>query len=324
MLLSFSMLKSGSKVVVAGLAERAWGRVTWAQLRSLGIPEGTVSLWRDDGYLHRRLPGVYAVGHVSASIEALLAEALLYAGPGAMLSHVTAAWWLGLLDERPQVIHVSTPRQCGSIRWIRVHRRRGFHRDWERGLPVTPLPQLFLDLAATTSLTTVRRALAAADYKRILNPVAVEQHAGPGRTGSKRLRQALKSHQPSLARTKSELERMFLAICEQQGWPMPDVNESIAGWEVDVLWRKERIAIELDGHGNHHTPAQRRRDRRKDLALRKAGYTPVRYSEEQLEQQSELIEDVARLRRPSVPSRKFGGTERRHRRMDRKDAGPKA
>ena len=68
---------------------------------------------------------------------------------------------------------------------------------------------------------------------------------------------------------------------------MPDVNESIAGWEVDVLWRNKRIAIELDGHGNHHTPAQRRRDRRKDLALRKAGYTPVRYSEEQLEQQSE-------------------------------------
>ena len=299
MLLSFSMLKSGSKVVVAGLAERAWGRVTWAQLRGLGIPEGTVSLWRDDGDLHRRLPGVYAVGHVSTSIEGLLAEALLYAGPGAMLSHVTAGWWLGLLDERPQVIHVSTPRQCGSIRWIRVHRRRECHREWARGFPVTTLPQLFLDLAATASLATVRRALANADYKGSLDLGAIEQRIGPGRAGSKLLRHALERHQPELARTKSRLERMFLAICEQQGWPTPEVNEYVAGWQVDALWRDQRIAVELDGHGNHHTPAQLRRDRRKELALRKAGFTPVRYSEEQLEERRELIADLARLWRPS-------------------------
>jgi hypothetical protein len=296
MLRSFSMLKPGSKVRVAGLAEKAWGRVTWAQLRSVGVPEGTVSLWENDGYLHRRLPGVYAVGHVSTSIEALLAEALLYAGPGAMLSHATAAWWLGLLDERPQLIHVSTPRQYRSIRWIQVHRRRACERKWERGFPVTTLPQLLLDLAATTSLTTVRRALAAADYKGILDLKAVEAIIGPGRSGSNRLRHALKRHQPALARTKSRLERMFLAICEQQGWPTPDVNEYVAGWQVDALWRDERIAVELDGHGNHHTPAQLRRDRRKELALRKAGLTPIRYSEEQLNQQTDVIADVRRLR----------------------------
>jgi very-short-patch-repair endonuclease len=42
------------------------------------------------------------------------------------------------------------------------------------------------------------------------------------------------------------------------------------------------MAVELDGYGNHHTPAQLRRDRRKEMALRQAGLTPIRYSEDQL------------------------------------------
>ena len=255
-----------------------------------------MSRWTVAGYLHRRLPGVYAVGHVSTSIEALLAEALLYAGPGAMLSHTTAAWWLELLDEQPRVIHISTPRQCRSVDRIRVHGRRGCERVWKRDLPVTTLPQVFLDLAASASLTTVRRALASADYRGILELEAIEQVIGRGRAGSKRLGHALERHQPERARTKSRLERMFLEICEQQGWPMPEVNEYVAAWEVDALWRDKKIAIELDGHGNHHTPAQRRRDRRKEMALRKAGLTPVRYSEEQLEERTDVIADVNRMR----------------------------
>ena len=48
---------------------------------------------------------------------------------------------------------------------------------------------------------------------------------------------------------------------------MPEINRVVAGWEVDALWRDTKIAVELDGHGNHHTPAQRRRDRRKEMAL---------------------------------------------------------
>lgn len=294
------MSTENSKVRVGRTAGRQWGRVTRAQLLGLGITESTIAMWIAQGYLHRRLPGVYAVGHVSTSIEALLAEALLYAGPGAMLSHTTAAWWLGLLDDQPQVIHVSTPRQCRSIRWIRVHRRRACEREWKRGFPVTNLPQVLLDLAATTTLTTVRRALASADYKGILDLKAVEAIIGRGRAGTKRLRLALTRHQPELARTKSRLERMFLAICEQQGWPTPDVNEYIAGWQVDALWPDERIAVELDGHGNHHTPAQLRRDRRKELALRKAGLTPVRYSEEQLEERVDVIADIRQLRQIDV------------------------
>jgi very-short-patch-repair endonuclease len=297
MLLDSGMSESGSKVAVARVAARQWGRVGWSQLMALGVPDSTVSDWvHRTGYLHPRLPRVYAVGHAATSVEAELVEALLYAGPGAMLSHATAASWLGLLDERPHQIHVSTPRQCRSLPRIRVHRRRGCERVWHNGLPTTTLPQTVVDFSAEAPLWSVRRVLAQADYRGVLDIAAIDAAAGRSRRRGATLRTALQRHRPELAHTKSYLERLFLEICESQVWPLPEVNQYVAGWQVDALWRDKRIAVELDGHGNHHTPAQLRRDRRKELALRGAGVIPVRYSGEQLEERTEVIADLTRLR----------------------------
>jgi very-short-patch-repair endonuclease len=277
------------KVLLARVAGRQRGRVTWAQMRTLGIDRATIARWVDDGYLHAELPRVYAVGHAARSREGSLAAALLYAGPGAMLSHATAAWWLGLLDEPPGLNHVSTSHDVRNQRSIRVHARRTCERVWHKGLPTTTLPQTLLDLAATAPLRTVRRALAKADYTGILQARAVEAMLGPGRPGSAKLRTALKEHLPRLARTKSQNEILFLDICRAAGLPMPETNVYVAGWEVDALWREQRVAVEIDGYGNHRSPAQVRRDRLKDFALRSHGLTPIRYSDEQLSDRSDQV-----------------------------------
>jgi predicted transcriptional regulator of viral defense system len=289
------MTRQSSKVRLGQVASRQWGRVTWAQTQALGVDRRTATEWVEQGYLHRKLPGVYAVGHAASSPEADLAAALLYAGPGAMLSHATAAWWLGLLDTSPRVIHVSTPRQCRSQPGIKVHARRKTNRIWHNKLPTTTLPQALLDLASQRPLRTVRRALANADYRGWLDVGAIQAALGPGKPGSARLRTALAEHQPRFARTKSENEVLFLEICESAGLPLPETNAYIAGWEVDALWRHQRLAIEIDGYGNHRSPAQVRRDRRKDHALRSHGLTPIRYSDEQLEQREELIAELTKL-----------------------------
>jgi very-short-patch-repair endonuclease len=288
------MRRQSAKVRLARVAGRQWGRVTWAQIHALGVDRATVSAWLRQGHLHRRLPGVCAVGHSSGETEAALAEALLYAGPGAMLSHATAAWWLGLLDEQPRQIQVSTPRRCRPQKGITVHERRATERIWHKRLPTTTLPQTLLDLAAQAPLRTVRRALAKADYARTLDVPAIQAQLGPGRPGSTRLRQALRAHEPRLARTKSQNEVLFLEICEAAGLPIPDTNVYIAGWEVDALWREQQLAVEIDGIGNHRTAAQIRRDRRKDHALRSIGLIPIRYSDEQLVKDRRAV--VAELR----------------------------
>jgi hypothetical protein len=93
---------------------------------------------------------------------------------------------------------------------------------------------------------------------------------------------ALQIHQPQLARAKSPIEIAFFELCEAARIPLPDLNVRMDGWLIDALWRKQCVAVELDAHGNHHTRAQMRRDRRKDLYLRSRGFTPLRYSDDQV------------------------------------------
>lgn len=290
------MGRQNAKVRLGQIAARQRGRVSWAQIKGLGVDAKVTADWRKQGYLHPVLPCVYAVGHRAPSYEADLAAALLYAGPGAALSHATAANWLGLLDERQRVIHISTPRRCRSQPGLVVHGRRDPERIWHRAFPLTTLPQLLLDLAATQPRKLLRRALANADYRDQLNLVEVEAALRRGRPGTARLREALAEHQPALARTKSGLELTFFELCESNGMPLPELNVRVAGWEVDALFRAQRLAVELDGYGNHRSPAQIRRDRRKELALRTAGLNPVRYSGDQLTHEpQEVIADVNRL-----------------------------
>jgi len=180
---------------------------------------------------------------------------VLYAGPGAMLSHATALWWRGLLDHQPWPIGVSTPRRCRSLRAVKVHGRRTCARIWHKRLPTT----------------------------------SVEQ-APAGRAGSTKLRNALARHEPKLANTRSPLERLFLPLCETYRVPLPDdVNVPVAGILVDAVWWQERLVVELDGKGNHSSWAQIQHDRSNELTLRAAGLDVLRYGTVQLEDEAALV-----------------------------------
>ena len=275
---------------VRTLADRQWGRVSWAQLKALGIDDKTIVRWAHGGYLHQVHPRVYGVGHCAPSVEADLTAAVLYAGPGAMLSHATALWWLGMVDTHPPRIQVSTARRCQSLRGVNVHGRRGCRRVWHKGLPTTDLEQALLDYASVAPLERVRHALANADYHQLLDLPALRAVAGCGRPGSVKLQRALKRHEPKLAHTRSPLERLFLPLCERVGIPLPDVNVYIGGVRVDAVWRDRKLVVELDGRDNHSSWAQIQTDRRKELRLRAAGYDVVRYGTQQLEEQTKEVE----------------------------------
>ena len=261
-----------------------------AQLIALGVETRETSRWVSQGYLIPRHPRVYAVGHRAPSVEADLTAAVLYAGPGAMLSHATALWWRGMIDHQPWPIEVSTPRRCQSLRGVKVHGRRDFRRVWHKNLPVTTTERAMLDFAAVAPQERVRYALANADYLKVLDLEALRAVAGPGRGGSVKLRKALERHEPKLARTRSPLERLFLPLCESYGIPLPDdVNVRIAGILVDAVWWQQRLVVELDGRDNHSSWAQIQRDRSDELRLRAAGFDVIRYGAVQIEEQPALV-----------------------------------
>jgi very-short-patch-repair endonuclease len=264
------------------MASAQRGVLTRAQLLGSGLSGTMIARWIRAGRLHRRHPRVYALGHRCIGPEAELIAALLYAGPGAALSHATAAWWWRLIDHRPLEIEFSAPGHVTSRRALRIHHPRRLDTARHQGLPVTTVAQTLLDFAAAAPEGRVRRALAEADYRRLLRPRDVGEALGRGHPGSANLRRAMTIHQPDLARSRSELEQGFLALCERHDVPRPQVNVVVAGCMVDALWLAQRVIVELDGAGNHTTSAQTHRDHERDFRLRALGYLILRYTYHQV------------------------------------------
>jgi hypothetical protein len=271
------------KVQVSRLAARQFGCVTWAQLRGLDVTPGTIRRWVHSGYLIPLLPRVYAVGHSAPSEPAHFFSLALFTGPNAAISHGTCAHWRGWLRYPVAATHVSTPRQIRTeLPGVLIHGCRKFERELINGVPCTTTTQTLLDVAATESRTLVHRCLAQLDYERKLRPTAIRDSCGRGRPGSAALLEALRSYIPQLARTKSDLEDAFLYVCQWFSIPLPQVNTPLHGVEPDCHWPEYGLVVELDGDGNHGTPSQRSRDRRKELKLRAHGLTVLRYGSDQV------------------------------------------
>jgi very-short-patch-repair endonuclease len=260
------------------LAECQWGVIARSQLEQCGISVPTISRWTASGRLHRIYPRVYAVGHKAICTEGRLLAAILYAGPGAALSHVSAAHRWELVPHLPDTADVTSPRRRRSLAGVRVHHRASVDRLMHRGLPVTPVARTLLDFASVAPLTGVRKAVAEADFKRRIDIEAIDAITGVGRRGSAKLKRALALHRPEYVRTLSPAEDLLLDLCRSHRIPFPQVNVPIGPYKVDALWREARLIVEVDGSEGHGTAAQMRRDRERDLWLRGAGFAVQRYS----------------------------------------------
>ena len=290
-----------AKLRVGRIAGRRQARITTAQLLAIGTARATIADWKRTGYIYPRLPGVYAVGSPARTVEADLWEAILYAGPGAMLSHGTAAWWRGLIDFPVRPIHVSTPRRKRTLPGIAVHGRRPeLDRERHKGIPVTSIAQTLIDLAARGELKLVRKSLANLDYAHSLHAPAIRAMCGQGRAGSAVLDWAIDNYEPLFAQTQSPFEDDYIWLCESLDIPKPDrISVRVLGIPVDAVYDDAMLIVELDGIGNHHSPAQIRRDHRNDKTLRDAGWLVLRYTTDQFEQDPEGVRDeiIRALRR---------------------------
>jgi hypothetical protein len=244
-------------------------------------------------------PAVYALGHSALSLDGRLLAALLYGGEQAVLSHTTAAWAWSLIDVEPTRIHVTVPGRRPSLPDVRVHHSRRIETAEHRDFPVTPVGRMLLDLAPMLTARQLRRVLAEADYRGLLEIDELRSIVGKGRSGSRALRTALKNHLPELAETLSVLEERFLELCQAAGLPVPEVNARVGGMRVDAVWREQQVAVELDGGPAHEGIAAIKRDRQRELILRALGFQVVRYSWDQIVNRStNVIDDLRRLLAP--------------------------
>ena len=239
--------------------ERAAGQfgvISRRQLQGLGISPSRAESWLRRGLLHPLYPGVYAWGRTDRSTEGELAAALVYAGPGACLTSLTALWWQELLGRRPESLHVAAPGRARSRSGITISHPRKISRSLHRGIPVAPLAHSLTLAAQILRRDSLRLVLARAEFNGVLELRDLEASLGQGRAGVAAVRAALATHLPQLALCANGLERGYVLLCERARLPLPEPNARIGRYRPDMLWREPRLIVELDGDRAHTTPAQ--------------------------------------------------------------------
>jgi very-short-patch-repair endonuclease len=275
---------------------------------ALGLTESAVRKRVAAGRLYRVHYGTYSVGQPVRTREGEFMAAVLACGPGAILSHRSAGELWGILepeDAEDGPIRVFAPNRRGRApAGIAAHRDGSLasgDRTVLHGIPCATVPRLLLDFAAEATLEELRSAVAQAEVRKSLrHPLArAVIRRNRGRRGVARFRLVLDGIHPDVKRTRSELEIVFLLICEAASLSRPEVNVKlpVAGGrrlEVDFLWRDARLIVEADSRRFHDTDSAFLTDRQREQALQLAGWRVSHCTWEQVEREPRALAETVR------------------------------
>jgi hypothetical protein len=268
------------------------------QLETLGAGRGAIAHRLSIGRLHQIYRGVYAVGHTCLNREANWMAAVLACGTGSLLSHRSAAALWGVRQTARSSIDVLAPGKWRKgAAGIEVHTTRRIHPDDRArvgNIPVTSLARTLVDLTPLLTRPQLARAVEEAERLQLLDVRQVVAACDRRPGISKRPLLALLHEATEPQFTRSELERRFLDLCANADIPTPSLNAWIEGYEVDALWRDDRLIVELDGHEFHRTRQAFERDRARDAALQVAGFRVLRITHRRLVSEPKAV--IADLR----------------------------
>lgn len=296
------------------LAADQHGVVSRSQLERAGLSIDVADRYLRIGRMTRLHRGVYQLGPAAGPHARLMAAALA-CGDTAALSHLSGAGLWRLLIESDGIVDVTVSGRSESRAGIRVHRAqlRPDEVTVMQGMRVTTPARTLYDLAGMVVESRrelpargpirngadnssrvvvhrdVERALAEALVQRFTTRPAMlawldHRHGH----GASLLRELLESNvKPAL--TRSEAEERFLDLVRRGNTGDPAVNVIVERYEVDFLWRAERLIVEVDGHRYHASKRAFENDRRRDAVLAAAGYTVMRVTWDQLTHEHEAV-----------------------------------
>ena len=262
-----------------------------------------------NSWLHRLFRGVYAVGHPNPPLEGRFLAAIKACGPGAVLSHFSAAvlWGLVEWDERLPEVTVGrsrTPRHDG----LRAHRTLVWDAERDarssRGIPLTAPARTLIDLAGVLSERDLRAAVRRAQSLGLLaldELVATLARVGK-RHGSRKLARIVVT---GPAPTRSVLEDVVLDLILGGGFEHPDVNVPLVLNRrriiPDFRWPAARVVVEADGAAWHEHKLAREDDAERQALLEAHGERVVRVTWSQAI--ARPSETLARIRGAGAPLR---------------------
>lgn len=285
------------------LAERQHGVVTRSQVRDLATSREALRARIGSPGWVETTPLVLTMAGAPLSFHRRCMIAVLDAGPGALVSHVTAAALWDLPGFGPSRIHVSRlrARSGRTAASAELHEPRllpQHHGTTVHGVPVTTVARTLFDLAGDVYPARAERALDNALAHRmvsleVLRATTIEL-LERGRTGSALMRRLLTDRGAGYIPPASGLEARFLALLAGAGVELPegqvDLGDEIWVGRVDFFWRAARLVVEIDSDRYHTSALDRESDARRDTALRAAGFRVLRITEHRLrEQPAEVV-----------------------------------
>ena len=295
------------EALIAVLAAKQHGYVARRQLLALGMGADAITYRVRIGRLIAVYRGVYAVGYVRRTPVARAAAAVLACGEKAMLSHRSAASLWGFYKHWDVPFEVTAP----SIRireGIKVHRSRTLtRRDITRqlGIRVTTPARTVLDTAPRLTGKRLSRFVNDALRTPYLHvpDLADVLNRNPNHPGAKRLLPFVRTP------TNSPLEDDFLEFARRYGLPTPVTNTHLQGYEIDVLYPRERVIVEVDGYEFHSDRGRFESDRKRDVVMLAVGVVTVRITRDRMKQEPEeearRLLDILAARRNSYGSLKL-------------------
>ena len=278
------------------LAARQHGLLTSTQMRTSGMASAAISRRRASGALERLEPRVYRIPGAPPTREQRLMQALLGAGPGAALSHGTAARLHeldGFADYEQVELTIARGRR---YRRVRAHETSDLPRNEVttiRGLVVTRPIRTLKDIATVFPSGVVEQAYESAMRRGLVVDRAVRASLRAGDPGVKVLRSVL-DRRAGLPPTESVLETRFAQLVRRARLPRPARQVRVGPHRVDFAWPELRVAVELDGRHHDGHDARRRDIRRQNAIAVETGWRLLRYTWEDVVEQPDTV--VASIR----------------------------
>lgn len=293
--------------VALELSHEQHGVLARRQLLAAGIPRTTIDS-RIRKLLFPLFPGVFAVGRPRISQDGLWMTGVLAAGEGGALGARSAGTAFGFINLRPgvevirggnrrtdrAVIHLDGGRSSTPL----IIRRTRYLPDVRlvRSIPVVSPAWALLGMASSLTANGLRNAFIEADRLGLLpdEDLARCLERTRGRPGGAAFRALAENRIPDLGRAKSLLEGLMLHACGQAGVEAPEVNVMIDGHEIDFVWRRQRLAVELDSYGFHRGQEMFEKDLARNNRIWANGWVLLRYTWRRVTKEPDRVIDEVR------------------------------
>lgn len=262
------------------LLRRQKGAISRTQVVELGLNGAQIAAHLKSGRWQRPIPGIYVTFTGPLPPLTRYWVALLHAGTGALLSHITAGMlWQLIPEDDHKPVHLTVPRSRGtrSRTGLVIHRPESLPKavGWP---PRTNLCETVLALCGLARRPSEVTTLLGRVAQQYPDEFAEARQAGANRGNLRWRKEFLAVAQDVAGGAHSELERRYLVDVERAHGLPPGIRQrAVASTRQDVHYDKFATTVELDGRAVHQSSDASWRDMERDNGAAVRSEITLRY-----------------------------------------------